>query len=66
MTKFERFVTDETNRKVVLKILELLNGETLEDAKEILKAAEHFLKQNSYFDYSLAHDLIISVEGSEK
>ena len=66
MNKFEKIIREDiTKKKLVLNILELLNGESYEDSAEILAVAVYFLKKNSYVDFELAKDIIenVSVEG---
>lgn len=62
MNKYEKIIReDATKKELVLKILELLNGESYEDSREILDVAGYFLKKNSYVDFELAKDIINSV-----
>lgn len=64
MTKQEKILAnDETKKKLVLEILEKLNGESYNDSKEILDLAIYFLKENAYVDFDLAKDRIYSIEG---
>lgn len=62
MSKYEKIITEGTVKKnAVLKILEMLEGESYSDAKEILDTAHYFLKENVYLDYNLAKELIESL-----
>lgn len=49
---------DNQKREVVLKILEMLNGESFNDAKEILELSQHYMKENTFLDYDLAREMI--------
>lgn len=54
---------DKEKRETVLKILEMFNGESIDDAKETLDIVKYYLGANCYFDYELAKDLIGLAEG---
>lgn len=49
---------DKVKRETVLKILAMFNGESIDDAREILDIVKYYLGANCYFDYDLAKDLI--------
>ena len=60
--KFEKsLIEDNTKKEAVLKILEMLEGESFNDSVEILDTAKYFLKENCFVDYNLAKDLISSL-----
>ena len=63
MNKYEKNLnTGNVSRQTVLKILELLQGESLPYALDILKTVEFVLRSNSFLDYELARSFIESVQ----
>lgn len=59
MNKYEKMLKEEpSKRETVLKILELLNDESIDDAKELLDIVKYYLGANCYFDYELARGQI--------
>lgn len=59
--KYDKILAqDATKKEFVLKILEIFDGESYNDAKEILDLVAAILKDNTFLDYSLARDMINS------
>lgn len=56
--KLEKIFEDETKKKMVLEIIEKLNGESYDDCKEIIDAVNFMLKAYSFLDVDLARDVI--------
>ena len=53
------------NKKAVKAVLDVLNGETLEDAKNILDAAAYYLKAGTVIDAQSVKDYIEDVQVNE-
>ena len=59
MTKYEKILQgNEDKKEKVLQILQILDGEKSDDAKEILTCAKYFLEGCSTFSKSTAEDWI--------
>lgn len=56
--KLEKIFEDSTKKKLVLEIIEKLNGESYDDCKEIIDAVSVLLKAHSFLDADLARDII--------
>ena len=65
MTKYEKFLSENpAMKKPVLEIMNILNGESAEDCKQILDAVNFYVRGNSMFDAELAKDIVNqAVEG---
>lgn len=62
MKNAEKIIRSEiSKRELVLKVLEILNGETYADAKDVLDLAAFYLKNNACLDFELARDVIEAV-----
>lgn len=59
MTKYEKFLQENiAMKKPVLEIMNILNGESAEDCKQILDTVHYFVNGNSMFDAELAKDIV--------
>ena len=66
MNKYEKILAENpAMKKIVLDILQNLNGESYNDAKTVLDLANYFVKENAYVDFELAKDRIntVNIEG---
>ena len=50
ITGMQKFMEDKNNKEIVIKISELLNGQSYEIALQILQVVAAYLKKNSYVD----------------
>lgn len=64
-TQANKILNDTDCKDFVLKIFELLNGESYSDAVKIIDAVKYFLAEHSYVDKELAKDLIESSVDNE-
>jgi hypothetical protein len=64
MNKYEKMLKDNVNKaEKVLAVLKVLDGETTDDAKDILDAAKFFMLGASTFNNDEAADWIKSLGG---
>lgn len=62
MNKYEKVLAENpAMKKIVLEILQNLNGESYNDAKTVLDLAAYCVKENAYVDFELAKDRINNV-----
>ena len=59
MAKQEKFLNENPEmKKIVIEILQSLNGESAEDCKQLLDAVNYYVRGNAFFDAETARDII--------
>lgn len=59
MTKYEKYLEENPAMKTpVIQIMNILNGESVVDCKQILDAVNYYVHGNSMFDAELAKDIV--------
>ena len=58
----KNFLNDKTNKELVKKILNELNGENYNYAHQLLDVVNFLLKENCFVDYNLAESQLDNLE----